>query len=108
MVKVSYWPLPKHINGAGGFPNRAVVNSRIDFTAKEKKRVINNEITHVLQQIEFSDTDEWTWKGYFRWLWEYLKEHRKHGYENNPFEIDSRDWDEDLANRPPRYWETKL
>ena len=111
-MKVSYWPLPKSINGAGGFPNRAVINSRLNLSGNELKRVISNELVHVLQQIEcahkeqIEDANDWTWRGYFRFLWTYFKFHRQYGYENNPMEIDSRHWDEDLENRPAGYWKT--
>jgi len=105
-VKVSYWPLPLSKNGFGGFPNRAVINTRIDFAPGEKKRVINNEIIHVLQQTEFSDTSSWTWKGYFKWVWTYVRFHYKYGYENNPMEMDSVIWDDPsvFSSRPPEYW----
>jgi len=105
-MKVSFWPLPLSKNGFGGFPNRAVVNSRIKFTLAEKIRTINNEIIHVIQQIEFSDTAEWTWKGYFKWLWTYIGFHLKYGYKDNPMEIDSLTWDdpEIFNDRPYEYW----
>ena len=77
-MRISYWPLPLSKNGFGGFPDRAVINSRrkkILEDAGHLKWVINNEIIPVVQQTEFSDTKAWTWKGYFRWLWTYLNLH---------------------------------
>jgi len=105
-MKVSSWPLPLSKNGFGGFPNRAVVNSRIDFDPAEKIRVINNEIIHVIQQKEFSDTSDWTWKGYFKWLWTYIRLYCEYGYMDHPMEIDSRTWDDPafFGNRPYEYW----
>ena len=105
-MKISYWPLPKSKNGAGGFPNRVVINSRIKFPDAERHRVINNEIIHVLQQQEFSDyPNEWTWKGYFKWLINYIWFHFTYGYDENPFEKDSLEYDEDLTSRPQFNWE---
>ena len=82
-------------NGAGWLPNVTLIAN--DLAGDERKRVINNETVHQLQQDEL---------GYFRWVFMYLKFHRKYGYQDNPFEIDSRRWDEDLSNRPARWWET--
>lgn len=109
-MRVSYWPLPLSKNGFGGFPNRAVINSRIKFTKAEKIRVINNELIHVLQQTEFSDTKDWTWEGYFKWVCEYIRLHYKHGYKNNPMEIDSVTWDDPsvFSSRPIEYWRQLL
>lgn len=108
-MKISYWPLPLSKNGAGGFPNRIVINSRITFEPKELRRVINNEHIHIKQQMEFSDNpSEWTWKGYFKWLYTYVKLRFKYGYNRNPMEVDSRKWDTDLDNRPKFYWRIVL
>jgi hypothetical protein len=108
-MKISYWPLPLSKNGAGGFPNRIVINSRLRFEPQELQRVIDNEAIHVLQQMEFSDNpDEWTWEGYFKWLYTYISLQRKYGYCNNPMEVDSRYYDTDIKSRPRFYWKTVL
>lgn len=80
-------------NGAGWLPNLSLIAE--DLEGKERIRVINNEQIHQLQQDEL---------GYFKWVWMYLKFHRQHGYQENPFEVDSRRWDDDLASRPPFAW----
>jgi len=110
-VRISYWPLPLSKNGFGGFPNRAVINSRLKKHLEDTdhlKWVINNEIIHVLQQTEFSDTAEWSWKGYFKWLWTYVGFHFKYGYKMNPMEIDSVTWSDPavFGSRPAEYWRT--
>ena len=104
-MRISHWPLPKSKNGFGGFPNRVVINSRLYFTQEEYDRIKTNEIIHVIQQMECSDNpNEWTWKGYMRWLVLYIQAHFKYGYDDNPFERDSRDYDTDLKSRPRYNW----
>ena len=82
-------------NGAGWLPNVSLIAN--DLTGDERKRVINNEAIHQIQQDEV---------GYVLWVFMYIDFLLEYGYQNNPFEIDSRDWDEDLDNRPARYWAT--
>ena len=108
ILSVPRWMLLGN-NGAGWLPNVTLIAN--DLTGGNRKRVINNEVIHQLQQDEV---------GYIAWVLMYFWFHfsfelvrwwpfelkRKYGYQNNPFEIDSRDWDEDLANRPARYWAT--
>ena len=81
-------------NGAGWLPNVTLIAD--DMPHRLEQRVIANEAIHQLQQDEL---------GYFKWVLKYLSFHFEYGYKDNPFEVDSRTWDEDIEQRPPRAWE---
>ena len=90
-------------NGAAGLPNTILTAN--DLPNDERIRVRGNELVHIDQQIEFSSSDDWTWRGYFKWLIAYIKEWWEHGYWNSVFEIDSRTHQLTRYKRPVRYWE---
>lgn len=85
--------------GISWLPGLIVVDSRLD--PAEKRRVIANETVHQYQWLECGIA------GFpvvylALWLWTMARGGR--GYYDHPMEVDSRDWDEDLKNRPRYYW----
>lgn len=54
------------------------------------EKLATHELVHVVQQKRL---------GHLKFLWRYLKCHLKHGYCNNPFEIEARYYAESAENR---------
>ena len=99
-------PLANNIRGAAD-PNEIWINSRYDFpSAANRQATVQHEYIHVVQQMEHSDNpNEWTWKGFFKWAYAYIRDLViKGSYWNNIFERDARDWQSDPINRPMNNW----
>ena len=80
------------IKGCCWFPGIAIVRRADDY------KTIRNEKVHVRQHLEGL---------YFGWLLLYLYFTITRGYYDNPFEIDSRTWDDSdelLKQRPAYAW----
>ena len=89
--------------GAGWAPNCAWYDG--DMPQAQIILTVNHEIIHLIQQIEFSPVkDEWTWRGYFKWLVAYLWEAITKERGKNKFEIDAYKHQHDINNRPPEAW----
>ena len=80
------------IKGCAWFPGIAIVRRKSD------QKTVRNEKVHLRQHLELL---------YFPWILMYLYFAITRGYRDNPFEIDSRYWDETeklLEQRPAYAW----